>query len=279
MLDLRPTRTLTSVAYLFLVLALTACQPAADTVQEADETPAAPDAGEAHDDSSDDPAHWSYEGDTGPLNWATLDDDWAICSSGTEQSPVDLAGVEDADLPDLVMSYLPTPLAVQHKGHTIQVEYQGGGSLTAGERLFTLRQFHFHTPSEHTVDGGSLPLELHLVHQDAAGHLAVVGVHFEEGEAHPALETLTLSLPAPYAETIVEGATINASDLLPADRTFVTYRGSLTTPPCDESVTWFVMTETQTASADQLARLAAAIPGTNRPVQPLEGRTLERDAS
>jgi carbonic anhydrase len=140
-------------------------------------------------------------------------------------------------------------------------------------------QFHFHTPSEHTIDGRSYPLEMHLVHADDQGRLAVLGVLFEVGEAHPGLAALAANLPAPHETTTVDGATINADALLPADLGYVRYDGSLTTPPCSEGVAWHVVQATQTVSAEQLAAFVERIPSSNRPTKEVGARTLARDST
>lgn len=278
MSDTGAVRLLQSSSLLVFVLLLAGCQPAADEAASAP-APSPPAAESDAHAKTDDGPHWSYSGDNGPENWATLDPSFAVCGSGAEQSPVDLAELEGADLPDLEMTYLPTPLAILHDGHTVKVAAQGGGTLNVGDGVFTLSQFHFHSPSEHTVEGRSFPLEMHLVHADDAGNLAVVGVLFEEGDADPALAPLADNLPQPHSETAVEGATIDIAALLPKDLTYVGFAGSLTTPPCMEGVAWHVLTSARPASAEQLQQFKAAIPGTNRPIQALGDRVLKKDVS
>ena len=183
-----------------------------------------------------------------------------------------------SDLPDLVFQYQPMPLSVTHKGYTVQVDFAEGSTVEVGGEHFTLLQFHLHTPSEHTMDGRSIPAELHLVHADSVGNLAVVGVLLEEGDTNEAYTPLVENLPAQAGEQRTAEAMFNAADLLPANLQYVRYDGSLTTPPCTEGVKWHVLTEPVTLSATQIEAITALIPNTNRPVQPLNERELVMNA-
>ncbi len=133
-------------------------------------------------------------------------------------------------------------------------------------------QFHFHNPSEHTIDGNATPLTLHLVHKDSQGEIAVVNVFLIEGEHNAALAPFFDNLPATEAETTVPGATVDATEILPDDQSYWHYNGSLTTPPCTEGVKWFVMTTPVEVSADQIAAHNAIYSGNVRPTQPMNGR-------
>ena len=172
-----------------------------------------------------------------------------------------------------------------NNGHTVQMTYEAGSSLgrVGGKDTWTLAQFHFHAPSEHTVDGTSYPLEMHLVHLDAAGKPAVVvGVFIRAGKENAALARAFQSLPAKEGDKIARmGETIDAGALLPADKTFFTYAGSLTTPPCTEGITWYVlktpieMSQAQIAAYMKLEHLGH----TNRPIQSLGGRVVLVDST
>ena len=219
---------------------------------------------------------WSYEGDTGPEHWAELDIAYAPCGSGTEQSPIDIAAGVTARLDDMPSDYLPSGLIVVNNGHAIQVDYGAGSSIEIDGTAYELQQFHFHSPSEHTVDGELAAMELHLVHSDVEGAIAVVGVFLVEGDDNPHLDPIWDVMPAVAGDPIaIEGATIDADDLLPQDRRFIEYSGSLTTPPCTEGVTWHVLVEPVQLSAEQVSTFRAIHDGTNRPVQPLNDRSLE----
>lgn len=230
--------------------------------------PPSHDAGDRHDP-------WGYGGDTGPERWGGLHADFALCGTGTMQSPVDLANPTRADLPDLQFDYRPTPLRSVNKGHTLQVEYQPGSTLVVGSTRYELLQFHFHTPAEHRLRGMEFPAELHLVHRGPDGGLAVVGVLIQRGDRNEALHPLWSNLPGRVGqERHVPSMSIDAGALLPASREHYRYPGSLTTPPCTEGVQWHVLQEPIQMSAEQIASLDAAIGTSNRPVQPLGSREL-----
>ncbi len=140
-------------------------------------------------------------------------------------------------------------------------------------------QFHFHSPSEHAVEGELYPAEMHLVHADADGNLAVVGVFISEGAENTAFTPVWDNLPAEETEATPTGATINAADLLPDEQLFFRYSGSLTTPPCSEGVLWSVMSDPVEMSAEQIEMYTAIFSGNNRPLQVLNDRELQLDES
>ena len=233
--------------------------------------------------------HWAYEdhGDeVGPAKWSTLPGD-ATCGSGKQQAPINLATAvaKAQDLPNLVFGYQPSKLSMANNGHTVQETYDAGSTLSrAGSPAkLTLTQFHFHAPSEHTVDGASYPMELHLVHVDAAGKpAAVVGVFIKAGNDNTALAAAFKALPAHSGDkSAPAGATIDARTLLPADKTYFTYAGSLTTPPCTEGITWYVLKTPIEMSPDQIRAFTTLehLGHTNRPVQSLGGRVLRIDST
>lgn len=226
--------------------------------------------------SGDKPA-WSYTGDNGPEHWGDLSPMYALAKTGKQQSPIDIATtrVTRADQAPLVVNYHDTTLEVLNNGHTIEDDYHNGGTLSIAGHEYKLAQFHFHTPSEHTLDGEHSAMEMHLVHKDAAGKLAVIGVMIEEGAANPALEPLWAHMPTkPGRSNAVEGVQVNAARFLPASLASYRYSGSLTTPPCTEQVDWYVLQTPIQASAEQIAALQKVICGNNRPTQPLNGRVI-----
>ncbi len=168
---------------------------------------------ESHDDEH--PVHWGYEANDGPDVWGAMDSEWALCAQGREQSPIDLANAVktrlpavDLDRPDEGEFDVLTQAGVigaLDNGHTIQVNSKTGEKLTVGGKAYALVQFHFHAPSEHTVDGEHFPMEMHFVHQADDGALAVAGVLVEEGAANPGVAPLWAQLAeAPGTETTVE---------------------------------------------------------------------------
>jgi carbonic anhydrase len=223
------------------------------------------------------PVHWTYEGEEGPQHWGELSPDYEACAVGMEQSPIDIEEVTEQELPDISFDYSPAQLEILNNGHTVQVNYPPGSGIELEGTRHELLQFHFHTPSEHRVAGRQADAELHLVHRSAAGALAVVGVLLNEGDENPALAPVWDNLPAQPGPAQTFEQQVDAEALLPASRTTFRYPGSLTTPPCSEGVSWLLMTDPITLSSAQLAELTAIIEGNNRPVQPLNERTVLED--
>lgn len=225
------------------------------------------------------PAHWSYEGDTGPAHWGSLSPEYAQCSTGRQQSPIDIRDPAAKDLTNLEFHYAPTEVAIVNNGHTIQVNYAPGSWMQVDGTRYDLLQFHFHAPSEHTIAGRHAAAEMHLVHKSSSGALAVVGVLLEEGAANPRFDPVWSHLPARPGPVRECDAQIDADDLLPADQRTLRYSGSLTTPPGTEGVRWFLMQEPVRLSKAQLDAFTRIHRGNNRPTQPLHGRVVEADSS
>ena len=239
--------------------------------------------------------HDPADASVGPTAWSDLEG-FEECASGREQSPVDVAAAVDADLPSLELDYPATPVVVENTGHTIEavMPETGGPTMTIAGVEYRLLQYHFHAPSEHTLDGRSFPAEVHLVHQAEDGELAVVGVFLEEALPSALADTIVESAPDESGEEIeVEDAPSALSFLGVVDATsavvddLYAYDGSLTTPACSEGVRWFVLPESSGISAEAADRLHDLIAGfpsydgyasNNRSTQPLNERTVRRDA-
>lgn len=218
---------------------------------------------------------WGYEGEFGPERWGSMTTEFDTCASGQSQSPIDIAAVTVKALPEISVDYQDSPLQIADDGRTIQVNYRAGSSITVGDRKFELLQFHFHSPSEHTLGGKRYPLAVHLVHHHAEGGFAVIEVMMQEGAANTLIDTLWTMLPTGKGlEKTVDTMMISAAKLLPADRTYFSYPGSLTTPPCKENVSWMVMAQPTTVSARQIERFRSRYKGNSRPVQPLNQRRV-----
>ena len=221
--------------------------------------------------------HWSYEGATGPEHWGDLSPDYAACKTGREQSPIDIAHPVAADLPAIDFHYSASPLKVIDNGHTVQVNYAPGSYISVSGKRYELVQFHFHHPSEEKIEGKASDLVIHLVHKDTEGRLAVVAVLFREGASNRAIKALVEHLPRSKEKEMTAEQAIDAADLLPASRKYFGFAGSLTTPPCTEGVTWFVLRTPATLSKSELGTLAALYPHNARPVQPLNGRAVKAE--
>ncbi len=233
--------------------------------------------------------HWGYESHDGPDAWASMHGDWRLCAEGREQSPIDLVGAQRTELPPIEID-LPSAEQVdvlnQRKvtrlldnGHTIQINAKSQEILTVADEAYALVQFHFHAPSEHTVDGEHFPMEIHFVHRAEDGALAVVGVFIEEGEHNPAIDPLwarlgaapgtggAVQMPEDFADHVFGGE----------DRALFHYGGSLTTPPCSEGVKWFIRRAPTRLSRAQIEAFTEIYDHNNRPVRPLHDRTLTID--
>jgi carbonic anhydrase len=212
---------------------------------------------------------FAYFGDNGPAFWGSLDPAWGACANGRIQSPVDLSRdlIESRSQEKLNIEYGPTTGEIFNNGHTIEVETEGDNVLTFGGTAYALSQFHFHGPSEHTIEGRGRDMELHLVHTSAAGTNAVVAVLLNRGEESGALSQIFEQLPDDLnVPHVVEGS-FNPAHFLPRNRTHVRFRGSLTTPPCSEGVHWFVLTRSMTLSSEDMAQFHERIHFNARPVQ------------
>jgi carbonic anhydrase/phosphoserine phosphatase len=220
-------------------------------------------------------AHWSYSGDAGPEHWGDLDPDYATAKTGRQQSPINIRGAVDTNLPKLQFKYQPSKVHLVYNGHAIQENEDPGSFGLAGGKRYELQQFHFHSPSEHTVNGKQYPMEMHLVHKSQDGTIGVLGVFIEEGEHNKAFDPLWFLMPDANHPSRDLGIKIDTQSLLPKQLGYFKYDGSFTTPPCTEQVKW-VMLETPIAlSAEQIKRFRSVINGNNRPVQALNGRTIQ----
>jgi carbonic anhydrase len=214
--------------------------------------------------------HWTYANQRA---WAGVS---GLCGRGQEQSPINLSSAAPmAEVPDLAPHYLPVNGAFVNNGHTLQFNpTQSAATLSIGHDNYAFAQFHFHSPAEHMLDRRAYPAELHFVHRNADGQLAVVGVFIEEGAENAALATLLAHAPHQSGDEFAEQLNVNLTALLPPDRAYFAYAGSLTTPPCSESVRWNVLRTPITASMQQIAALREALGSSSRHVQPINGRTI-----
>ncbi|MGA2214292.1 MAG: carbonic anhydrase family protein [Bryobacteraceae bacterium] len=237
----------------------------------------------------------------GPLHWGGITPSYETCGNappgsptvaqvGMAQTPVDILTAKAvlALLPQINFQYDATPFEVENTGHVVEVVYDSGSSIRVGwsvTDIYQLIQFHFHAPSEHKVNGNRYDAELHLVHKNVLGQLAVVGVLLSQSDTAPSgiFDQILMAAPATVGTGTLSGTTLNADSLLPEDQDYFTYAGSLSTPPCTEGVRWFVMQTPVQVSPyviQQLHLLAAQFPGydgfadNDRPIVPLNGRTI-----
>lgn len=217
--------------------------------------------------------HWGYEH---PESWGGISGNCA----GVVQSPIDIttsATVKNVGLPGLQFNYSSFPISIVDNGHTIQVntnDYAAANTVLYREKTYKLKQFHFHSMSEHTINGEHSPMEMHLVHAADDGALLVVGLMIKEGTANNMIQLVWNSIPLTENKEEQRLATINVKDVLPAIQGYYNYIGSLTTPPCAMGLNWFVMKEPLYLSAAQISAFRNMYDHNYRPVQPLNNRTI-----
>jgi carbonic anhydrase len=223
------------------------------------------------------PKHWSYSGEAGPENWVKLSSRYSDCG-GKNQSPIDLTDFITAAPPDLkpiTISYHAGGDEILNNGHTVEVSYVAGSSiLVDGTHQFNLDQFHFHAPGENRINGTSYAMEAHFVHKDKYGNIAVIALMFAEGAENNALAKIWTKLPED-GKKIKLSPSFNVEELLPKNRDYYRYNGSLTTPPCTEGVLWLVLKQPVTASKAQIDAFRQIMHHpNNRPLQPINAREV-----
>lgn len=218
---------------------------------------------------------WSYGGKTGPDRWAKLSSDYLTCTNGSRQSPIDIRGAKPANLPPLEFHYLAGNITLINDGRTITGKVEPGSYLSVNGHRYDLVQFQFHSPSEEAVKGQLSDMEVQLLHKDSNGKMAVISVRMKEGARNVILAALWPLLPKQAGQSATSTNLIGTAGLLPPDRSYWAYDGSLSTPPCTEDVRWFVFKQEAELSRDQLQTLQALYPRNARPLQAPHDRKIE----
>lgn len=240
-----------------------------------------------HKDAATPVLHWGYIPDTptGPTHWGCLCEAYKTAVEGKEQSPIDIFDkctvCGDAKLHDLQFNYIPCAGMLENNGHSCQLNFKDAGSMVEEGITYNLKQIHFHAPSEHTVNGKYYPMEMHMVHADKDGKLAVIGLLFEYGDENPFLQTFwdELSTEVGLKKELVGPFDMTMLGLHTSD--YYRYKGSLTTPPCTEDVNWTMFHGAFHASPGQVQMFRQVMKfhyqrrGNNRPVQPLFDRVVQ----
>lgn len=217
---------------------------------------------------------WGYAANNAPEKWASLSEKYHACS-GLNQSPIDIKNTISAKLEPLKFDYSATAKSIVNNGHTVQVDFNEGNSLTLDGKQFFLKQFHLHSPSENKMNGVSYPMEMHLVHANAQGELAVVAVMYQKGQMNSSLAPLWKNLPKHAGQSIRLEGNETAASFLPKKLDYYRFNGSLTTPPCTEGVRWIVLKDIQSVSEAQLNEFNQLLSHpNNRPVQPVNARIV-----
>lgn len=223
-------------------------------------------------------ANWTYEGKNGPLRWSKLDPSYAACSAGREQAPIDIRGAHlNKGLKPIEFHYLAGAVTLEHDGHMIVAHVNPGSYIVANGVRYNLVEYTFHHPSEQTVKGKLSDMSVQFLHKSDDGKLAILVVRLLENQNFPntTLAALWEHLPAAPGKTEKITDMINPGGLLPVDRGYWTYMGSLSTPPCTEGVRWLVMEQQITLSRDQLRRFSAIFKMNTRNMQDANGRKIE----
>ncbi|MBE4609228.1 carbonic anhydrase [Vibrio navarrensis] len=215
-------------------------------------------------------SEWGYEGHHGPEHWGNVAKE---CAMGKNQSPINIAQPVEAEMKALELNYAGQAVSVINNGHALQAGVSGNNFLNVDGKSFELKQFHFHTPSENVVKGKQYPLEAHFVHADSEGNLAVVAVMYDTGRQNPLLSELTAKMPT-VGEQVTLSHAFDVAALLPKQQDYYRFNGSLTTPPCSEGVRWFVLKQASELSSSQTEQLMSVMGHNNRPLQPLNARTV-----
>lgn len=220
--------------------------------------------------------HWGYKGEVSPAHWAQINPKFRMCKLGVNQSPVNLNRFIDAKLPKLKIYYAGIAFDVVNNGHTVKVNTKGRDEVVVDGITFTLKQFHFHTPSENTIDSRQYPMEAHFVHQSKDGEYLVIALMFKEGKENKALQKLLNDVSPKVGEVKKLHEMFNPGELFPKKLDYYRYDGSFTTPPCTEGVRWIVLKKPVEASRQQIVKLHKIMGNNNRPTQPLKARVILR---
>lgn len=218
-------------------------------------------------------AKWGYAEEDGPKEWASLDERYEMCAQGMHQSPINIVNAIEAKIAPLLLDGKAKATNFVNNGHTVQANFTAGNKLTVDGADYSLKQVHFHTPSENTIDGKSFPMEAHFVHTNGDA-LAVVGVMFEIGSENATLNKLLRNLPENSGDKNQLKSEVIGYEMLPKSKEYYRFSGSLTTPPCSEGVKWFVLKTPVQLSESQLKDFNAVMPVNNRPVQEINARTI-----
>jgi carbonic anhydrase len=234
------------------------------------------------------PVQWDYISKNGPYSWCELSPKYALCGEGLRQSPINFIDAGEKKSLPIHINYEPTQVHIAHNdnmhdiidnGHTIQLDVDDGSTFTLSGETYHLKQFHFHTPSEHTINGKHFPMEVHFVHQADDGNLAVIGVFVRKGDtANANIQMVVDNLPNQKGSKVtLDNKHVNLDLLVPKLDAIYHYSGSLTTPPCSENVEWLVIKKPIITTGDHLTAIHNKIHKNNRPTQDLHARQIVMD--
>lgn len=216
---------------------------------------------------------WGYKNEDGPHNWSKINLDYHACL-GHNQSPIDIKNTVTGNLDNIKFNYNLDPENIHNSPHTIQVNFKKGSYLVVEGKQFELKQFHIHSPSENTISGKQYPLEIHFVHEDLTGALAVIAILYQEGKENSVIQNFLYHIPK-QGESLTLENSVDFEKLLPTSKAYYRFNGSLTTPPCTEGVRWLVFKQIETLSKSQLLAIQKNMNGpNNRPIQKQNARLI-----
>jgi carbonic anhydrase len=224
--------------------------------------------------TAEEDVHWTYSGEHGPEHWGELSKAFATCKEGKSQSPIDIVDPIDKDLGPIKLDYRGSTTSAVNNGHTLQIDVGRDNTLEVDGQTFKLLQFHFHSPSEHRIDGESFPMEIHFVHQNDRGERAAVSRLFRLGDRNRAMATVGAAAPEKAGTSKPLDTPITNLEIVPGNTAHYRYSGSLTTPPCTEGIRWFVIKAVGAVSKEQVANFVRIIGEDARGPQPLNGRRV-----
>ena len=222
-------------------------------------------------------SHWGYTDEVAPKYWSGLNSDYAKCSNGKMQTPINIIATKDINLTPLDFNYSTNSSDVINNGHTVQVNINSGSSVKIDGLDFKLKQFHFHTPSENNINGTEYALEAHFVHATDDGQLAVVAVMFKKGDENPIISKIWNKFPLEENKKVAFSlSSDDIKSIMPPDKNYYKFLGSLTTPPCSENVKWNVFKTPVTISSEQVETFFKIFGHTNnRPIQETNDRLIQ----
>lgn len=217
---------------------------------------------------------WKYHGDNGPSNWGNLDSSYILCKVGNMQSPINISKRNvinkaiEFSLNDLNLS----EVVLENNGYTLQFTPKSESTINFNDDIYSLQQFHFHTPSEHKVDGNMYSMEIHFVYKNKNDEILVMAAFVKRGSSNATLETIIQDIPKVNKSINIKD--IDITELLPQDRSYFQYIGSLTTPPCTQNVQWIVLKKPINAQKNQIDKIHNVINDNARPTQELNYRKI-----
>jgi carbonic anhydrase len=219
---------------------------------------------------------WAYEGPSGPPFWSRVSPEFSLCGSGKRQSPIDVRDGIQVNLEPLLLEYRPSALKVVDDGRGIQAKIGEGNMLGLRGRQYELQSVRFHTPAQEHIGGKVYDMSAEFLHRDKDGQLLVLVLMLEKGGSHPGIQSVLDNLPLDRGDEVSARQPVDWGVLMPPDRGYYIYLGSLTEPPCTEGVLRVVLKAPATLSVEQYGIFSRLYPMNVRPIQAMAGRVVKQ---